>query len=299
VFELAWKDAGLSNQYFLEPDELISSLSVLDKTFEDELIEWLFQLCTKPEALTNLAAIIERGQVRPTDNVDAIRAFAYVSVAVISRPIPHAPRQPEPTQVSKQPSTLDLDPKPKQSYDDDQVKDSGSPQPTPQSEKPLEGNSHQEPSVHPKQSDTIIEDGIPNRAIEELVLTTRAYNSLKRNGIHMLMDIAGKTEDDLLDLRNFGVGSVTEVRNALEKLGLGVPFAASDIAGQQRLAVGDNRNGTQPGPVRIGDVSELGLSARILSCLHRGKVFREPLGNEPSKRVRACDLLGMNNFWGI
>jgi len=273
VFELAWKDAGLSNQYFLEPDELISSLSVLDKTFEDELIEWLFQLCTKPEALTNLAAIIERGQVRPTDNVDAIRAFAYVSVAVISRPIPHAPRQPEPSQVSKQQSTLDLDPKPKQSNDDDQVKDSGSPQPTPQSEKPLEGNSHQEPSVHPKQSDTIIEDGIPNRAIEELVLTTRAYNSLKRNGIHMLMDIAGKTEDDLLDLRNFGVGSVTEVRNALEKLGLGVPFAASDIAGQQRLAVGDNRNGTQPGPVRIGDVSELCLSARILSCLHRGKVF--------------------------
>jgi DNA-directed RNA polymerase alpha subunit len=89
----------------------------------------------------------------------------------------------------------------------------------------------------------------------------------------MLLDIAGKTENDLLDLRNFGVGSVTEVRNTLERLGLGVPFAASDIAGQQLQAVGDNRNGTQTGPVRIGEVSELGLSARILSCLHRGKVF--------------------------
>ena len=65
VFELAWKDAGLSNQYFLEPDELISSLSVLDKTFEDELIEWLFQLCTKPEALTNLAAIISEVRLGP------------------------------------------------------------------------------------------------------------------------------------------------------------------------------------------------------------------------------------------
>ena len=26
---------------------------------------------------------------------------------------------------------------------------------------------------------------------------------------------------------------------------------------------------------------------------------KEPLGNEPSKRVQACDLLGMNNSWGI
>ena len=26
---------------------------------------------------------------------------------------------------------------------------------------------------------------------------------------------------------------------------------------------------------------------------------REPLGNKPSKRVQACSLLGMNNFWGI
>jgi hypothetical protein len=29
------------------------------------------------------------------------------------------------------------------------------------------------------------------------------------------------------------------------------------------------------------------------------KRIREPLGNETSKRVQACDLLEMNNFWGI
>jgi len=28
-------------------------------------------------------------------------------------------------------------------------------------------------------------------------------------------------------------------------------------------------------------------------------VLVEPLGNEPSKRVQACDLIGMNNFWWI
>ena len=31
----------------------------------------------------------------------------------------------------------------------------------------------------------------------------------------------------------------------------------------------------------------------------RAQSTREPLGNEPSKRVQACDLLGMNNFWWI
>lgn len=85
AFELAWAAAGLSDHYFLKEEELHQTLAVLDRSFEEELIEWLFQLCTKREALKDLAGIIERGQVKPTDNIDAIRAFAYVSVAVSSR----------------------------------------------------------------------------------------------------------------------------------------------------------------------------------------------------------------------
>jgi hypothetical protein len=86
AFERAWADAGLSDHYFLEGEELEQTLAVLDRSFEDELIEWLFQLCTKPEALRDLAGIIERGQVKPNDDIAAIRAFAYVSVAIRSRP---------------------------------------------------------------------------------------------------------------------------------------------------------------------------------------------------------------------
>jgi len=51
AFELAWIDTGLSNHYFLEQEELKKTLALLDRSFEEELIEWLFQLCTKPEAL--------------------------------------------------------------------------------------------------------------------------------------------------------------------------------------------------------------------------------------------------------
>ena len=35
AFELAWHQAGLSSHYFLDADELISTLSVLDRTFEE------------------------------------------------------------------------------------------------------------------------------------------------------------------------------------------------------------------------------------------------------------------------
>ena len=82
AFELAWANAGLSNAYFYQQDDLKQILEQLDRSFEDELIEWLFQLCNKPDALRDLAGIIRRGQVKPTDDIDAIRAFAYVSVAV-------------------------------------------------------------------------------------------------------------------------------------------------------------------------------------------------------------------------
>ena len=82
AFELAWANAGLSNAYFYQQDDLKQILEQLDRSFEDELIEWLFQLCNKPDSLRDLAGIIQRGQVKPTDDIDAIRAFAYVSVAV-------------------------------------------------------------------------------------------------------------------------------------------------------------------------------------------------------------------------
>jgi len=273
AFEHAWQEAGLSIQFFLESDELTSTLAVLDKTFEDELIEWLFQLCTKPEALRNLAAIIERGQVRPTDNVDSIRAFAYVSVAIRSRPIPQASRPTDHSQVSKHHPDPELAQAPKQPLDNDQAQEAGSPQTTSQTRTTSATTSHQAASGEQEQSKDEAKEGIPNQAIEELRLSLRTYNSLKRSEIHTLLDLAGKTEENLLGLKNFGAKSVNEVSVSLEKLGLGLPFAISDISGQQRQSVAENANGTQSGPDRIGELKDLGLSARSLNSLHRGKVY--------------------------
>ncbi len=56
--------------------------------------------------------------------------------------------------------------------------------------------------------------------IEELNLSVRSYNCLKREGINTVGDLVQKTEAELLDIRNFGQKSIDEVKAKLEELGL-------------------------------------------------------------------------------
>src|SRR6267154_2042932 len=56
--------------------------------------------------------------------------------------------------------------------------------------------------------------------IEDLELTVRSYNCLKREGIHTVGELVGRSEADLLDIRNFGSKSIDEVKVKLAGLGL-------------------------------------------------------------------------------
>ena len=56
--------------------------------------------------------------------------------------------------------------------------------------------------------------------IEELDLTVRSYNCLKREGIHTVGELVSRSEADLLDIRNFGSKSIDEVKIKLAGLGL-------------------------------------------------------------------------------
>jgi DNA-directed RNA polymerase subunit alpha len=56
--------------------------------------------------------------------------------------------------------------------------------------------------------------------IEDLDLTVRSYNCLKREGIHTVGELVGRSEADLLDIRNFGSKSIDEVKIKLAGLGL-------------------------------------------------------------------------------
>jgi DNA-directed RNA polymerase subunit alpha len=56
--------------------------------------------------------------------------------------------------------------------------------------------------------------------IEELELTVRSYNCLKREGIHTVGELVARSEADLLDIRNFGAKSIDEVKAKLHGMGL-------------------------------------------------------------------------------
>ena len=58
--------------------------------------------------------------------------------------------------------------------------------------------------------------------IEDLDLTVRSYNCLKREGIHTVGELVGRSEADLLDIRNFGTKSIDEVKAKLHSMGLGL-----------------------------------------------------------------------------
>ena len=56
--------------------------------------------------------------------------------------------------------------------------------------------------------------------IDDLDLSVRSFNCLKRAGINTVADLVQKTEDDMMKVRNLGRKSLDEVKKKLEELGL-------------------------------------------------------------------------------
>jgi hypothetical protein len=62
----------------------------------------------------------------------------------------------------------------------------------------------------------------------------RAFNSLRREGIHTVGDLAARNEADLLAINNLGPQSVSEIKQKLAERGLALapaPGAGGDMAG--------------------------------------------------------------------
>ncbi|TCP52263.1 DNA-directed RNA polymerase subunit alpha [Tumebacillus sp. BK434] len=58
--------------------------------------------------------------------------------------------------------------------------------------------------------------------IEELELSVRSYNCLKRAGINTVQELCSKTEEEMMKVRNLGRKSLEEVQEKLAELGLGL-----------------------------------------------------------------------------
>lgn len=73
--------------------------------------------------------------------------------------------------------------------------------------------------IGPSPADTFMAEQM-SMPIEQLDLTVRSYNCLKREGVNTVGELLGRSEADLMDIRNFGQKSIDEVKAKLHSLGL-------------------------------------------------------------------------------
>jgi DNA-directed RNA polymerase subunit alpha len=76
-----------------------------------------------------------------------------------------------------------------------------------------------ESGIAPEAS-TAPKEKILEMSIDDLDLSVRSFNCLKRAGINKVEDLVNKTEDDMMKVRNLGRKSLEEVINKLQTLGL-------------------------------------------------------------------------------
>jgi DNA-directed RNA polymerase subunit alpha len=74
--------------------------------------------------------------------------------------------------------------------------------------------------VEEEPSRLAIPDELYNMPVEQLNLSVRTMNCLRRGGIATVGELASKNEKDLMSLRNFGQKSKQEIEDRLESLGL-------------------------------------------------------------------------------
>ena len=65
-------------------------------------------------------------------------------------------------------------------------------------------------------------ESVLDTPIEELDLSVRSYNCLKRQGVNTIGQLTECSENDLLNIRNFGAKSIEEVKDKLQGMSLGL-----------------------------------------------------------------------------
>ena len=93
--------------------------------------------------------------------------------------------------------------------------------------------------------------GAPDARIEELDFSVRTYNCLKKAAVLTIGDLVKIPESELMQIRNFGKKSLTEVKEKLASLGLTIPGATDDDA-----AYGDEDDEAEDDDAAVGETDE-------------------------------------------
>ena len=78
--------------------------------------------------------------------------------------------------------------------------------------------------------------------IEDLDLSVRSYNCLKREGINTVSELVALSESQLMNIRNFGQKSVDEVKDKLTEMGLSLKDSVPGFDGAHFYTGFDDEN---------------------------------------------------------
>jgi len=183
------------------------------------------------DAMLDLTLVIERGRgyVSAGQNRDEYAPEGHIAVDSIYSPVVKVAHRVEATRAGERTDfdrlTLDVETKPAMSPRD-AVASAG------RTLVELFGLAHhlnldaEGVEVGPDRlAAAVVEDEL-DVPIEELELSVRSYNCLKRDKINTLADLVSRSEADLLRIRNFGRRSVDEVIERLAVLGLALKDSA-------------------------------------------------------------------------
>ena len=117
----------------------------------------------------------------------------------------------------------------------------------------------------------ISRDSYLSMTIEEMDLSVRSYNCLKRAGIETVGDLISKTMDDMMKVRNLGRKYLEEVEHKLAMMGLSFQESPEDdtpIMGE----VIEGGLGVMETDYSDMTIEELDLSVRSYNCLKRANI---------------------------
>ncbi len=144
------------------------------------------------------------------------------------------------------------------------------------------------------------DDGSLRLPIEELQLPVRAFNSLRREGIHTVGDLSARSEAELLAISNLGPQSVREIKQKLAQRGLGLASAAGTAAKGQ-AAAGKAPAAPTAGPATTGEAAGAAAAAAAGPVASPGSPGGPPGSTAPPRAARppdeeAIDLLSVAGF---
>lgn len=128
--------------------------------------------------------------------------------------------------------------------------------------------------------------------VTDFELSVRARTCLKKMNIRTLGDLLRITEAELMSYKNFGDGSLQEIRQMLTARGLRLGQGLEDAHRAARRALADQYKGTSQEALLNRPVSELQLSVRARKALQLLNI--QTLGDLCSHTE--AELMGVKNF---